>query len=293
MTTNQISNLKEYLRYAILQEAIEQIEEDDYDSVELNEARWWGPPWGTPTWGKLFGADGKPVENETTPKVLGPDGNAAEGRPGGILGPDGNPVRVAQTVANKAIKKSAEEQGVRRGNRKVLTQDQLPGVLTGINASMRSLVRNGKLVDGWQKMKETSQLAEHISHFTTSTHTGLRNNGINPDAVLFALHQKFDGEGHLTEILDHLGDRTREGSSTVGRGIRYLKRTLEGTRSTGDKPGQPGIPHPHRVNRLHRYGIKDPSALTAEHRGHHDDQVKAFLRQHGNHVSEYLSLIRG
>lgn len=287
MTTNQISNLKEYLRYAILQEAIEQIEEDDYDSVELNEA-WWN----------LFGADGKPVRPENTPKVLGPDGNVAKGPPGGILGPDGNPVRantppVAQTVAAKAIKKSAEEQGVRRASRKPLTQDQLPGVLAGINASMRSLVRNGKLVDGWQKMKETSQLAEHISHFTTSAHTGLRNNGINPDAIIFALHHEFDAEGHLAEILDHLGNRTREGSSTVGRDIRYFKRTSEGTRSTEDKPGQPGIPHPHRVNRLHRYEITDPSELTPEHRGHHDDQVKAFLREHGGHVRNYISLLRG
>lgn len=293
MTTNQISNLKEYLRYAILQEAIEQIEEDDYDSVELNEENWFT---------RLLGPTGKPIGPETTSnKVLGPDGNVAKGSPGGILGPDGNPVRpnkpntseVAKQVAKDGINKSAENQGVRRGNRKPLTPDELRGVLAGINKSMRFLVQDGELVDGWQKMKETSELAGHISHFTTSTHDGLRNNGINPDAVMFTLHHEFDRKGHLTTILNHLRNRTHVESTTVGRDIRYFIRTFEGTRGTVDKPGQPGIPHPHRVNRLHKYGINDPSELTAEHTGHHNGQVRAFLEKHGEDVRNYIGLTRG
>jgi len=279
ITKQQISEVKEYLRHAILQEAIEQIEDDDYDQIELNEVFW-----------RLFGADNKPIDPESNKpknKVLDGSGEIAQDK-GGIILPDGT---LARRVADNAVTASAEEQGVRRKQRKAITQDQLPGVLKGINDSMRSLVRGGKLVDGWENMEATSELAGYISHFTTSTHTELRENGINPEAIIYALDKKHDEGGHLTKILDFLADRDGKDTKTVGRDIRHFNRTRDGTPDKPDKPGQLGIPHPHRVSGLHKYKVRKPENLTDAHKENHADLRTKFLDKHGDHVRYYSSLM--
>ena len=259
ITKQQMSEVKEYLRYMIIREAVEQIE-DEYDPIELNEEENEG---GKTNWAKkltqglwlrsLLGSEDKPNE---TPPVSG------------------------DLSQDKAIEVKRREKSISFQN--------LEHHLGEINRHYNNLVRNGQLISGWEKHASVAELINQMSlfHATEKHDSGrfekLQEAGINSPAVFSGLFRHYDEGGNLSTIIDHVAKTHKILKTSISRKARHIIRFTNGTTE-----GQPGIPHPHRINGTHLYGED-----TTTHSDHHSARLRDFNAQHGSDISRVLRTLR-
>jgi len=304
ITKQQMSEVKEYLRYMIMQEAVEQIE-DKYDQIELNE--------NNVDWiARLLG--GKP---QVDTRLIDP----ATGKPfesgqslgnSGLIDPStGLPfARVAADAAAAAIQKGSEattppKEGspppvsgdpsqneaieVKRREKSISFQN-LETHLREINRHYNNLVgRDGQLISGWRDHASVPGLIDQLNVFhATEKHDSsrfakLQEAGINSPAVFSGLFHHYDETGNLSTIIEHAADRNVKFPKTsTGRNARLIMRFTNGT-----DQGQSGIPHPYRINGTHLYG-KD----TTTHETQHLSRLQDFNTQHGSYISSVLRTLR-
>jgi len=297
ITKQQMSEVKEYLRHAILQEAIEQIEDDDYDQIELNEIN---VDWIA----RLLG--GKP---QVDIRIINP----ATGKPfesgqslgnSGIVDPSTG-LPFARVAAADAIRKgseattppnetppvsgdSSQDRAIKAKREKSISFQNLEHHLGEINRHYNNLVRNGQLISGWEKHASVAELINQMSvfHATEKHDSGrfekLQEAGINSPAVFSGLFRHYDEGGNLSTIIDHVAKTHKIVKTSISRKARHISRFTNGT-----SEGQPGIPHPYRINGTHLYGED-----TTTHSDHHSARLRDFNAQHGSDISRVLRTLR-